>query len=134
MVCSDGGAYAIDGPTRQGNPHPRGLGSFPRVLGRYVRERKALTLEAAIHKMTALPAAKLRLADRGEIRPGAYADLVAFDPATVADRATFERPHQYPAGIPLVIVNGEIALRDGEPTGSRSGRVLRPAASPRSGE
>lgn len=126
MVCSDGGAYAIDGPNHTGHPHPRGLGSFPRVLGHYVRERKVLTLAQAIHKMTGMPAARLRLRDRGRIAIGAAADLVAFDPATVADRATFEQPFQYPAGIPHVVVNGVLALRDGERVGKGSGQALRP--------
>ena len=126
-VCSDGGAVAIDGPTRRGRPHPRSVGTFPRVLGRYVRERKALTLESAIHKMSARPAARVKLADRGRIAVGMPADLVAFDPATVADRATFEDPFQYPVGIELVMVNGEIALQGGRRTEARSGKSLRPA-------
>jgi len=126
MVCSDGGGYALDGPARSGHPHPRGLGTFPRVLGHYVRERKVLTLAQAIHKMTGKSAARLRLADRGRIAVGAAADLVAFDPATVADRATFEQPFQYPAGIPHVVVNGVIALRDGERVGRGAGRGLKP--------
>ncbi len=127
MVCSDGGAYALDGPARTGHPHPRGLGTFPRVLGRYVRERKALTLAQAVHKMTGMPAARLRLSDRGKIAVGAAADLVVFDPATVADQATFEQPFQYPVGIPTVVVNGVIALRDGERVGKGAGRALKPA-------
>jgi N-acyl-D-aspartate/D-glutamate deacylase len=126
MVCSDGGSYAVDGPTRRGSPHPRGLGTFPRVLGRYVRERKALTLAAAIHKMSGFPAARVRLADRGRLRPGLAADVTVFDPATVIDRATFEQPFQYPVGITAVIVNGAIALRDGERRGTGRGRALRP--------
>ena len=126
-VCSDGGAVAIDGPTRRGRPHPRSVGTFPRVLGRYVRERKALPLEAAIHKMTARPAERVKLADRGRIAVGKAADLVAFDPATVADKSTFEDPFQYPVGIELVIVNGEIALQDGKRTEARTGKSLRPA-------
>ena len=126
-VCSDGGAVAIDGPTRRGRPHPRSVGTFPRVLGRYVRERKALSLEAAIHKMTARPAARVRLADRGRIAVGMAADLVALDPATIADRSTFEEPFQYPVGIELVMVNGEIALQRGKRTEARTGQVLRPA-------
>jgi len=127
MVCSDGGAFAVEGPSRRGNPHPRGLGTFPRVLGRYVRERKALTLAAAIHKMTALPASRVRLQDRGRLAVGLAADVVVFDPARVEDRATYEQPFQYPAGINLVVVNGLIALRDGARQGTGNGKSLRPA-------
>ena len=90
-----------------------------------MRERNALSLEAAIHRVTLMPARKLRIADRGVIRIGAFADLVAFDPATVADRATFDDPHQYPVGIPVVVVNGVVTLRDGEHTGSLGGRGVR---------
>lgn len=126
MVCSDGGGFAIDGASRRGSPHPRGLGTFPRVLGRYVRERKALTLEQAVRKMSALPASRIRLGDRGRIAPNLAADLVVFDPATVADKATFEEPFQYPIGIRTVVVNGQIALRDGERAGQGSGKTLRP--------
>lgn len=130
MVCSDGGAFAPYGPLSRGSPHPRGYGAFPRLLGRYVRERAILPLEIAIHKITGMPAAKLRIADRGVIRPGACADLVAFDPAAVADRATFTAPHRYPVGIPLVIVNGVVTIREGEQTGARAGRVVRGAGVP----
>jgi N-acyl-D-amino-acid deacylase len=122
MLCSDGGSYAPYGALSGGSPHPRGYGSFPRLLGHYVRDTGALTLESAIHKVTQMPARKLRLEGRGAIAPGAYADLVAFDPATVADRATFDDPHQYPVGIPHVVVNGVLTLRDGEHTGSLGGR------------
>ena len=125
-VCSDGAAWAPYGPLSVGVPHPRTYGTFPRVLGRYVRERKLLPLEQAIHRMTALPARRVGLHDRGVVAPGARADLVAFDPDTVADRATFERPHQYPAGIPHVWVNGVAVIRDGEHTGARPGRSARP--------
>ena len=125
MVCTDGGAFAIDGPTRHGSPHPRGAGSFPRVLGRYVRERKVLTLSDAIRKLTSVPAARLRLTDRGRLAVGAAADVVVFDPARIADTATFERPFQYPVGISLVIVNGRIALRDGTRSAMHTGRTLR---------
>ena len=93
-------------------------------MGHYVRSG-ALSLELAVHKVTALPARKIGLADRGVIEPGAFADLVAFDPTTVADQATFEDPHQYPVGIPLVVVNGQVTLRDGEQTGVRAGRAVR---------
>ena len=126
MVCSDGGAYATSGPARRGHPHPRALGSFPRVLGRYVRERRDLTLEQAVHKMSGFPASRLGLKDRGTIAPGLAADLVAFDPGTVSDRATFEDPFQYPVGIRVVTVNGELALRDGARTPARSGAFVRP--------
>ena len=124
MVCSDGNAYATDGPTRRGSPHPRGGGSFPRVIARYVRERKALSLEQAIHKMTAFPASRVRLRDRGRVAVGAAADVVVFDAATVADTATFDQPFQYPVGIRLVVVNGRIALRDGTRSSDRAGRAL----------
>jgi len=126
MVCTDGGGFAIDGPTRRGSPHPRGAGSFPRVLARYVRERKALTLAQAIMKMTSMPASRVRLADRGRLMPGLAADVVVFDPARVADTATFEAPFQYPAGIPIVIVNGAVALRQGQRSAAGSGTALRP--------
>ena len=127
MVCSDGGAFAVDGASRRGSPHPRGLGTFPRVLARYVRERKALTLAAAIHKMTALPASRVRLQDRGRLAAGLPADLVVFDPARIEDRATYDQPFQYPVGMSLVVVNGVIALRDGERRGEGHGRAVRPA-------
>jgi len=127
MVCSDGGAFAVSGPARVGHPHPRGLGTFPRVLGKYVRERKTLSLESAIHKMTGMPAKRLRLAGRGGIAVGAAADLVVFDPATIIDKATFEDPFQYPVGISAVMVNGKLALRDGARIGTGAGKGLRPA-------
>ena len=127
MVCSDGGAFATDGASRRGSPHPRGLGTFPRVLGRYVRERKALTLEQAVRKMSALPASRIRLGDRGRIAPTLAADIVIFDPATVTDKATFEDPFQYPEGIRAVIVNGQIAFRDGQRTKAAGGKALRPS-------
>jgi N-acyl-D-amino-acid deacylase len=127
MVASDGGSFAIEGPTRSGSPHPRGLGTFPRVLGRYARERKALTIAQAVHKMSAFPASRIRLADRGRLAVGLAADVVVFDPITVADTATFEQPFQYPTGIKAVIVNGTIALREGERGPRMTGKVLRPA-------
>lgn len=125
LLCSDGGAYAPYGPLSEGSPHPRGYGTFPRVLGHYVREKGVLALEAAIEKMTLRPARRLGLTGRGEIRRGAFADLVAFDASAVRDRATFENPHQYPLGIPLVIVNGVVTLRGGEHTGRLGGRGVR---------
>jgi N-acyl-D-amino-acid deacylase len=109
----------------EGMPHPRGYGTFPRVLGVYVRERGVLTLAEAVRKMTALPAATINLDDRGRISEGLVADLVVFDPATVSDRSTFENPHQYPVGIPWVLVNGRVAVEEGEHAGERAGRVLR---------
>jgi N-acyl-D-aspartate/D-glutamate deacylase len=132
MPASDGGAVALAGPARRGHPHPRSLGTFPRVLGRYVRERRVLTLEQAVHRMTLRPAARARLADRGRLAPGAAGDVVVFDPATVADRATFADPYQYPAGIAAVVVNGTVALAGGrrEDAGARGGRALRAAAAP----
>ena len=125
MVCTDGSGFAVEGPTRRGSPHPRGAGTFPRVLGRYVRERKVLTLAQAIRKMTSLPASRVRLMDRGRLVEGLAADIVMFDPATVADTATFDAPFQYPAGIKLVIVNGTVALRDGQRSATGTGKALR---------
>ena len=125
-VCTDGGGFAVDGPTRRGSPHPRGIGTFPRVLGRYVRERKVMRLAEAIRKMTSLPATRMRLRDRGRIAGGLAADVVIFDPERVADTATFDEPFQYPVGITAVIVNGKVALRDGERL-PPAGQVLRPS-------
>ena len=124
-VGSDGSALAVEGPLRAGVPHPRSFGTFPRVLGRYVRELKVIPLEEAIRKMTSLPASILGLPDRGTITEGQWADLVIFDPATVADRATFEDPFQYPVGIDTVIVNGQVVLDEGKHTNARPGKVLR---------
>lgn len=125
MVCSDGGSFAVSGPARRGHPHPRGLGTFPRVLGRYVRETKTLSLESAVRKMSALSAERVRLKARGRLAPGYAADVVVFDAATIEDKATYADPFQYPAGISLVVVNGAISLRDGERMPARSGRALR---------
>lgn len=126
MVASDGGAYAPYGPLSGSSPHPRGYGTFPRLLGRYVRERGDMGLAAAIRKCTSLPAERLGGAGlRGTIAPRQAADLVAFDAATVSDRAAFDDPHQYPVGIPHVIVNGVLTLRDGEHTGDLGGRGVR---------
>ncbi len=111
-----------------GHPHPRWYGTFPRVLGVYVREREVLDLETAVHKMTAMPARRMGLIDRGEVREGWVADLVVFDPETVIDRATFEDPHHYPDGIPWVFVNGVAQIADGEFMDLRPGRVLRKPA------
>lgn len=125
MVCSDGGAYAPYGPLSRSSPHPRGYGSFPRVLGHYVRERGAMSLESAVHKMSGLPARKLGFRDRGVLREGAVADVVVFNPDTVGDRATFDDPHQYPEGIVHVVVSGVHTIREGEQTGLLGGRAVR---------
>ncbi len=124
-IGSDGSALATEGPLRSGVPHPRNFGTFPRVLGRYVREQKVITLEEAIRKMTSLPASILSLTDRGTLDKGKIADLVIFDPATVIDRATFESPFQYPEGISTVVVSGQVVLDEGRHTGARPGKVLR---------
>jgi dihydroorotase/N-acyl-D-amino-acid deacylase len=121
MVASDG-EVPIFG---RANPHPRSYGTFARVLGVYVREKQALTLEEAVRKMTSFPAARLGLADRGILRPGMKADLAVFDPATVLDMATFEQPHRYAEGFTLVVVNGLVVFENGEMTVARPGRVLR---------
>jgi N-acyl-D-amino-acid deacylase len=124
-IGSDGSALAIEGPLRRGNPHPRSFGTFPRILGVYVRERGLLRLEDAVRKMTSLNAAKLGLRDRGVLRPGAYADITVFDNQRVLDRATYTSPFQYSEGIIHVIVNGQSVIEKGEHTGARPGRALR---------
>ena len=107
------------------NPHPRAYGSFARVLGKYVRDEKVLTLEEAIRKLAALPAANLRIDRRGSLKEGYFADVVVFDPAKVQDHATFVEPHQYATGMVHVFVNGDQVLKDGEHTGALPGRVVR---------
>jgi dihydroorotase/N-acyl-D-amino-acid deacylase len=120
MIGSDG-EVPIFG---QANPHPRSYGTFVRVLGRYVRELKVITLEDAVRKMSAFPAQRIGLADRGVLREGMKADIAVFDPATVRDVATFERPHQYAEGVIAVIVNGQVAFENGTMTAARPGRIL----------
>lgn len=124
-VGSDGSALAVQGPLSEGQPHPRNFGTFPRVLGHYVRDLKVLSLEAAIRKMTSLGAQRLGLRDRGLLREGYWADVVVFDPGRVADKATFEAPKQYPEGIDYVLVNGTVVLEHGAHTGALPGQVLR---------
>jgi N-acyl-D-aspartate/D-glutamate deacylase len=124
-IGSDGTAVKIGTPTAAGHPHPRYYGTFARVLGRYVRELKVLTLEEAVRKMTSANTAKVRVFDRGLLRPGQWADVAVFDPARVADHATFEHPHQYATGIEYVLVNGQVVLDRGRPTAARPGAIVR---------
>lgn len=121
MIASDAQIAFFE----EGQPHPRWYGTFPRVLGHYVRERGVLSLKEAIHKMTRMPADRLGLSERGRVEAGAFADLVIFDPATVVDKATFEQPHQYPVGLPYVLVNGQLAVDEGTFQKQRVGMVLR---------
>lgn len=125
MIGSDAIATAPLGKMSVDRVHPRNYGTFPRVLGRYVRELRLLSLPEAVHKMTGLPAQRLGLRDRGILREGAIADITIFNPLTVQDRATFEEPHQLPLGIEYVVVSGKIALQQGVPTGVLAGRVLK---------
>jgi N-acyl-D-amino-acid deacylase len=115
----------------EGSPHPRGYGNAVRVLGEYVRKRKVLSLEEAVRKMTSLPAEHFGFAKRGRLQTGYAADIVIFDPATVGDAATFERPHAFATGVPFVLVNGVAVVRDGQHTGAKPGRALRHAESTR---
>jgi N-acyl-D-amino-acid deacylase len=123
-LCTDSGASATDGIYSKEKSHPRAWGSAPRILGKYVREERLLSLEEAIRKMTSLSASRMGLADRGIVRPGMAADLVAFDPQTVKDKATFENPLQYSEGIPYVAVNGQLVVDGGKITAARPGRPL----------
>jgi N-acyl-D-amino-acid deacylase len=124
-VGSDASVRALSGPTARGIPHPRTFGTFPRVFGRYVRQRKTLDLVEAVRRMSALPAYIFGLRDRGTIETGKFADLVVFDANDVRDTATYEQPYQFPIGISHVFVNGHAVLRDGEFTNKLPGRVLR---------
>jgi len=122
--CSDSASLAPEGVFLRANPHPRAYGSFARLLGKYVREEGIIPLSEAVRRLAALPSDNLRLARRGRLLPGYYADVVIFDPATVQDHATFDRPHQYATGVRDVLVNGVPVLRDGEHTGALPGRVV----------
>jgi N-acyl-D-amino-acid deacylase len=124
-IGSDGSAYSTEGALRRGNPHPRNFGTFPRVLGVYVRDREVLKLEDAVRKMTSLSAAKIGVRDRGELHSGNFADVTIFDPDKVIDRATYTAPFAYPEGIEYVIVNGQVVLNRGKHTGAMPGRALR---------
>jgi dihydroorotase/N-acyl-D-amino-acid deacylase len=121
MIASDGEVPVFG----ENSPHPRSYGTFARVLGRYVREQKILTLEEAVRKMTSMPAERVSIHDRGLLRPGMKADVVVFDANTIGDRATFEKPHQYAVGVSHVLVNGVLVVDDGKVTAARPGRVLR---------
>ena len=123
--CTDSGSRATDGPLAGSKSHPRGWGSYPRILGRYVRDEHLLSVEEAVHKMTGAPAARVGLRDRGLVREGAFADITIFDPRRVIDRATFELPNQYPEGIEYVLVNGQISVDKGQRTPVLAGQVLR---------
>jgi N-acyl-D-amino-acid deacylase len=125
MTGSDGSSLAVDGPLSVGWPHPRNFGTFPRVLARYARERKVISLQEGVRKMTSAPAQRLGLKDRGVLRKGYWADIVVFDPERIQDNATFEKPLQYPSGIDYVVVNGEVVIDGGEHTGRKPGKVLR---------
>ena len=123
--ASDAGSIAPEGPFLASKPHPRTYGNFARLLAKYVRDEKVVTLEDAVRRLSALPAENLGLTDRGRLAKGLIADLVVFDPATIQDHATFEDPHQYATGMRHVLVNGVPVLRDGEHTGATPGRVVR---------
>jgi N-acyl-D-amino-acid deacylase len=124
-IGSDASARSLTGPTAVGVPHPRTFGTFPRVFGRFVRQRKTLELDEAVRRMTSLPAAVFGLSDRGTIEVGKFADLVVFDAGTIRDTATYEAPYSLPIGISHVFVNGRAVIRDGEFTNERPGRILR---------
>lgn len=130
MIASDGEVTTFG----KASPHPRSYGTFPRVLGHYVRDRRLLTLEEAIRKMTSFPAQRVGLTDRGSLRPGMKADLVIFDADRVRDRATYEQPHQYPEGISAVLVNGVVVFEGGAMTGARPGVIVHGPAKTRSEE
>src|SRR5690606_12138162 len=122
---SDSGSRVAECRLLTTNPHPRAYGNFARFLGHYVRDRGLMPLEQAIHRLTGLPATNWKLRDRGCLQPGCHADIVVFDPAAIADHATFEQPHRYATGVADVFVNGVQVVRDGAHTGATPGRVVR---------
>jgi len=124
-LASDAGAYTPEGVFLKSNPHPRAYGTFARLLAKYVRDDKVITLQDAVYRLSGLPAGNLRLERRGNLTPGYFADVVVFDPAKVQDHATFDKPHQYATGVRDVFVNGVQVLKDGEHTGAKPGRVVR---------
>jgi N-acyl-D-amino-acid deacylase len=121
---SDAASMAAEGVFLKSSAHPRAYGNFARLLGRYVRDERVITLADAVHRLSGLPATNLELDARGFLRPGYFADVAVFDPAAIGDRATFEKPHQYAVGMKHVFVNGRQVLRDGEHTGALPGRAL----------
>ncbi len=125
MVGTDSSSISSTGPFAYGKPHPRHFGTYPRILGRYVREAKVLSLQEAVRKMTSFPAQTFGMLDRGLLRPGMRADITIFDPDMVFDNATYQQPHVVPTGIPYVIVNGIVAVENSELTGALAGKVLR---------
>jgi N-acyl-D-amino-acid deacylase len=122
---SDEGSYAPVGVFLKSNPHPRAYGNFVRVIGKYVRDEKILTLQAAVYKLSKLPATNLKLQKRGELKTGYYADVVVFDPNTVTDHAGFDKPHQYATGVEDVFVNGIQVLKSGHHTNAKPGRFIK---------
>ena len=125
IMTSENAMIGSDGLPEDAHPHPRLWGTFPRVLGHYVREKQLMPLYDAVHRMTGLSAGNFMLKDRGLIMPGYYADITIFDPDTVIDKATYEKPKQYASGIEVVIVNGQIAWQNGSASGARAGKVLK---------
>jgi N-acyl-D-amino-acid deacylase len=122
-IGTDGSAMKAEAGSR-GSPHPRSFGTFARLMGRYVRDEKVLTLEDAVRKASSANARKVRLYDRGILRPGMWADVAVFDPETIADKATYENPYQYAVGVPYLIVNGKLVIDGGRHTGARPGAIL----------
>ena len=122
---SDAGSLATEGVFLKSSTHPRTYGNVARLLGKYVREEKVISLEEAVHKLSQLPATNLKIKKRGSLATGNYADVVLFDPETIIDKATFENPHQYAEGMVHVFVNGTQVLKDGEHTGEFPGQVVR---------
>jgi dihydroorotase/N-acyl-D-amino-acid deacylase len=127
-INNDSQGTSPEGPLGTEHPHPRAYGTFPRIIRKYVREDKLLTLEEAIRKFTSLPAGRMRLADRGVLKAGMWADVVVFDPDSVRDLATFEKPNQLAVGMSWVLVNGVPVIADGKATGALPGKVLRAAS------
>ena len=125
MVGTDAGCCTVEAPFCKGKPHPRHYGTYPKVLGKYVREEGVITWEEAVRKMTSFPAQRFGLLDRGILRPGMWADITVFNPETVIDQSSYKDPHNFPVGIPYVVVNGEITIAEGVFTGKRAGITLR---------